>query len=100
MAAQCIVYSFGCDGDFDFERYVAKLHGAGCEIHIFDPLDPINQGIDLPLAFHGVDHVSVTFHNFALMDRDGINLLDPWPHAEKMRAPTFTLPSIMSSLGH
>eukprot|EP00747_Dinoflagellata_sp_TGD_P170644 gnl/TRDRNA2_/TRDRNA2_202740_c0_seq1.p1 gnl/TRDRNA2_/TRDRNA2_202740_c0~~gnl/TRDRNA2_/TRDRNA2_202740_c0_seq1.p1 ORF type:complete len:477 (-),score=58.45 gnl/TRDRNA2_/TRDRNA2_202740_c0_seq1:79-1509(-) len=94
--ASCIVYSFGCDADFEFERTVAAIHGSHCEIHIFDVFDP-GEGFDR--AFDGFD-VSVHFHQMPVFDKDEGKVIQPWPHAEPYRIRTYTLPNIMNILGH
>ena len=33
----CLVYSVGCAGDFNFEDAMSKKYNKECEIHIFDP---------------------------------------------------------------
>ena len=33
----CLVYSIGCAGDFNFEDAMSKKYSKECEIHVFDP---------------------------------------------------------------
>mmetsp|Transcript_1154 Transcript_1154/g.2523 ORF Transcript_1154/g.2523 Transcript_1154/m.2523 type:complete len:315 (-) Transcript_1154:260-1204(-) len=35
----CLVYSIGCAGDFNFEDAMSKKYNKECEIHVFDPAD-------------------------------------------------------------
>lgn len=35
----CLIYSIGCAGDFNFEDAMSKKYNKECEIHVFDPAD-------------------------------------------------------------
>eukprot|EP00928_Gymnodinium_smaydae_P004010 TRINITY_DN11410_c0_g1_i1.p1 TRINITY_DN11410_c0_g1~~TRINITY_DN11410_c0_g1_i1.p1 ORF type:complete len:478 (-),score=36.87 TRINITY_DN11410_c0_g1_i1:38-1471(-) len=93
----CIVYSFGSNWDFDFERTVAWLHGARCEIHIFDLIEP-DRAIQ-PDAFQGFE-AKITYHKLPVNDRDGYEFIRPWAHVLPLKMRTLTLPSVMKMLGH
>eukprot|EP00440_Ansanella_granifera_P046697 gb/GFBE01050570.1/.p1 GENE.gb/GFBE01050570.1/~~gb/GFBE01050570.1/.p1 ORF type:complete len:421 (+),score=66.83 gb/GFBE01050570.1/:1-1263(+) len=92
----CVVYSFGCDGEYSFERSIAAIHGANCEIHIFDPLEP---GVPIEDALADLD-VKAFFHQTSLLDFDGQALLKPWNHMGEVSSETKTLTTIMEELGH
>lgn len=92
----CVVYSFGSNGDFDFERAIARIHGGACEIHIFDVADP---GTGVLGAFDDLDFLG-GFHRIAVLDQDGSVLLKPWSSSVPLHVCTLTLPSIMAQFGH
>ncbi len=54
----CLVYSFGVSKDWSFDD---AMHGAGCEVHSFDP------SIGLPDHKRGARH---WFHNWGLATSD------------------------------
>eukprot|EP00929_Paragymnodinium_shiwhaense_P002558 TRINITY_DN102844_c0_g1_i1.p1 TRINITY_DN102844_c0_g1~~TRINITY_DN102844_c0_g1_i1.p1 ORF type:complete len:466 (+),score=90.71 TRINITY_DN102844_c0_g1_i1:84-1481(+) len=96
----CVVYSFGCDGDYEFERAIASIYGARCELHIFDIFDPSpasNKAFEA--AFEGLA-VNVHFHQAALLDRNAVQHVQAWKHQRPVQLPTRTLAKIMSDLGH
>lgn len=92
----CVVYSFGSDGDFEFERAVAKLTGLACEIHIFD----LHEDRGLSEAFDDIPMISVHYHQVGIMDKDGMELVKMWSHSFPQPARVHTLSSIMKQLGH
>ncbi|XP_045216121.1 probable methyltransferase-like protein 24 isoform X2 [Mercenaria mercenaria] len=77
----CTVYSFGSRFQFDFEVDVIKNYD--CEIHTFDPSQPLRKDIKIPSG--------VNFHLIGIADTDFTND-DGW----EMQ----TLSSIMRKLGH
>ncbi|XP_045215404.2 probable methyltransferase-like protein 24 [Mercenaria mercenaria] len=77
----CTVYSFGSRFQFDFEVDVIKNYI--CEVHTFDPSQPLRKGIKVPPGVH--------FHLIGIADKDFTND-DGW----EMQ----TLSTIMRKLGH
>mmetsp|Transcript_142358 Transcript_142358/g.454238 ORF Transcript_142358/g.454238 Transcript_142358/m.454238 type:complete len:363 (+) Transcript_142358:60-1148(+) len=96
-ADPCIVYSFGSDGDYEFERAVVRQRGSRCEIHIFDLHE--DKGLDAAFDDLGME-VNVHYHRMAILDHDGLEAVQLWPHAQPTRVYASTLPSIIEILGH
>ena len=116
--APCVVYSFGSNGDFEFERAIARIYGFHCEIHIFDLGDPLPIGgaaanpskneftvseaerrAVIANAF-GHENAIVTYHNMAVWDKDGVEWVSAWENAQPLLFGTKTVPGIMKVLGH
>jgi len=85
----CLVYSFGCNRNVDFERAILEINPT-CEIHIFDPtpgLQPQMEELDLP--------PNVVFHP--------LGIAPPGTREIELRGqgvPVQTLEEIMAGLGH
>jgi hypothetical protein len=84
---ECVVYSFGSNGDFTFELAVSRL---GCQVHTFDPSMAwfIKQRLDQQL----LSTTNIRFQSIGLGVKDENNNQLGW----KMR----TLESLMASLSH
>ena len=87
VAAPCIVYSFGCGGNYDFEKRVHEL-APTCVIHTFDPTWKADAKTPPFVSFHD---------DFGLGAVDGVS--DSGTNGNGLFT-TFTLPSIMSNLVH
>lgn len=81
----CIVYSFGSNGQDEFERDTYSVNPA-CEIHVFDPTSP---PID---RWH--------FHEYGLCARDGNFTGVNRTSNEPATFPCKSLATIMAELGH
>lgn len=86
---ECLYYSFGVNGEIEFERELVKLL-PDCEMHAFDPTPSVVGG---PSA-QELPELGVTFHPWGLSDVDGtINL-------EETAVDAFKLSTIQQRLGH
>jgi len=90
---ECLVYSFGCFGNVEFERGIKEEIGEHCEIHTFDIVANNTSNGD----FKGrLDKIGVNFHNWGLgteMQADAYARTQEGP-------PLHTLAQTMAMLGH
>ena len=88
----CLVYSVGSDGIFDFEDAVLRDVSSDCEIHTFDPF-PVSyykgKGAKAP--------ESVLYHAYLVGDVVMENRMGPVP---ENTPPGKSLPTIVKELGH
>jgi len=91
-SSPCLIYSFGCAGDFKFEDEVYKMHGHKCETHVFDPAKKWERKGD-------VENKNIHYHPWGLMSTyDRENKSKVWPAGRGGEYKT--LPDIMKELGH
>lgn len=91
-SSPCLIYSFGCAGDFKFEDEVSKMHGRKCETHVFDPAKKWERKGD-------VENKNIHYHPWGLMstyDRENKSKVWPAGHGGEYK----TMPEIMKELGH
>lgn len=75
----CVVYSFGSAGKFDFEEHVLEMKPS-CEVHTFDPTStPAN-----------IKNAKIQFHRYGLSSSNAVRNI----------GPVKTLATIMRDLGH
>jgi hypothetical protein len=93
---ECLIYSFGSDGEYMWEDSLIDLLGSTywCEIHVFDPIDHERTGDDIlkNIHFHKWDLKS-SYNDIFNADRNrnarrGANL------------DSFTFQEILVKLGH
>lgn len=90
--SSCLIYSFGCAGDFKFEDEIHKLHGKKCETHVFDPAKKWERKGD-------AENKNIHYHPWGLMSTyDSENKSKVWPAG--YGGAFKTLPEIMKELGH
>lgn len=95
--SDCLIYSFGSNGEDSWERAMAAAH-AECELHTFDPTlgaEGTRRMVERSRAYGAVFHAL------------GLSGADRAPKGQKLRLPTnesagqyLTLRSIMRLLGH
>ena len=103
-ASSCLAYSFGSNGDFEFEEEVLR-QDPRCEIHTFDPTMEVGErraAIQTSIKRASARlQASIRVHRgFGLAHFDGMGDI---PHPRKEKATIFrmaTLPTIMQELGH
>jgi len=87
----CLIYSFGCAGDFKFEDAIHKMHGVNCEVHIFDPAKAWERPGD-------AENKNIHYHAWGLVSTYDATKSVVWP---KGRGGAFkTFPEIIDILGH
>lgn len=92
VSSPCLIYSFGCAGDFKFEDEVYKMHGRKCETHVFDPAKKWERKGD-------VEKKNIHYHPWGLMSTyDRENKSKVWPAGRGGEYKT--MPEIMKELGH
>jgi Methyltransferase domain len=90
LAKECLVYSFGCAGNYRFEDgLVEELGGPHCEIHVFDPR------MDFARPRDQADK-RITFHQWGLKSSYD-NSLAGWQDGN---TPYYTMQEIQAKLGH
>jgi hypothetical protein len=87
--ASCLVYSFGSNGQFDFEEGVRNRISSSCEIHVFDPSPP-GTVAEKYKASRSASGKHVHYHQWPL-GLDGKMV---------MGVPAKSLATIVSELGH
>eukprot|EP00592_Proboscia_alata_P001413 CAMPEP_0194378158 /NCGR_PEP_ID=MMETSP0174-20130528/34406_1 /TAXON_ID=216777 /ORGANISM="Proboscia alata, Strain PI-D3" /LENGTH=314 /DNA_ID=CAMNT_0039159983 /DNA_START=32 /DNA_END=976 /DNA_ORIENTATION=+ len=86
----CLIYSFGCAGDFSFEDEIFHMHNKTCEIHIFDPAKWGRKN-DIP-------NKNIHYHAWGLKSTYDNSKSIVWP---KGRGGGFkTFPETLELLGH
>ncbi len=91
-SSPCLIYSFGCAGDFKFEDEVYNLHGRKCETHVFDPAKKWERKGD-------VENKNIHYHPWGLMSTyDRENKSKVWPAGRGGEYKTMS--QIMKELGH
>ena len=91
VVANCLIYSFGCAGDFSFEDEIFRMHNKACEIHIFDPASAWERKDDVP-------NKNIHYHAWGLRSTYDDSKSVVWP---KGRGGGFkTFPETMELLGH
>jgi Methyltransferase domain len=55
----CLIYSIGCNGQYDFEDALCARSDRTCEIHIFDPANYVRPG--------DVENKNIHFHQWGLI---------------------------------
>ena len=92
----CVVYSFGSNGDTDFEE--AVLATTHCEVHVFDP----TLGIEALAKLRKLPQIQ--FHPIGLGPKNQrVQMMDSLMTMGKQRMQPMnlhTLPTIMSTLNH
>lgn len=87
----CLIYSFGCAGDFSFEDEISKMHNKACEIHVFDPAKAWERKDDIPSK-------NIHYHAWGLRSTYDDSKSVVWP---KGRGGGFkTFPETLELLGH
>lgn len=91
----CVVYSFGSNGQVDFEAAVTTLTQGNCDIHVFDFTLPPEMA-DKVRSVRGV-----TFHDFGIGAQD-LTVKEEYAFGSHVVKgyKLKTLPSIMKQLGH
>ncbi len=103
-ASSCLAYSFGSNGDFEFEEEVLR-QDPRCEMHTFDPtMEDGERRAAIQTSIKRASarlQASIRVHRgFGLAHFDGMGDI---PHPRKVKATLFrmaTLPTIMRELGH
>jgi len=90
-ADPCLIYSFGCAGDFSFEDAIFKMHNKACEIHIFDPAKKWERKDDVP-------NKNIHYHAWGLTSTYDDSKSVVWPAGFGGEYKTFA--EIMEQLGH
>lgn len=86
----CLIYSFGCAGDFKFEDAIFAMHGGDCEIHVFDPANWERPG--------DKERKNIHYHAWGLKSTYDDSSSVVWP---KGRGGGFkTFPETLDLLGH
>eukprot|EP00546_Thalassionema_frauenfeldii_P013283 CAMPEP_0178926918 /NCGR_PEP_ID=MMETSP0786-20121207/18842_1 /TAXON_ID=186022 /ORGANISM="Thalassionema frauenfeldii, Strain CCMP 1798" /LENGTH=353 /DNA_ID=CAMNT_0020602179 /DNA_START=9 /DNA_END=1070 /DNA_ORIENTATION=+ len=87
----CLIYSFGCAGDFSFEDEIFQMHNKECEIHVFDPAKAWERENDVP-------NKNIHYHAWGLRSTYDDSKSVVWP---KGRGGGFkTFPETLQELGH
>ena len=90
-SSSCLIYSFGCAGDFSFEDEIFKMHNKQCEIHVFDPAKAWERKDDIP-------NKNIHYHAWGLRSTYDESKSVVWP---KGRGGGFkTFPETLDVLGH
>jgi hypothetical protein len=90
--SSCLIYSFGCAGNFLFEDEIFLLHGKKCETHVFDPAKKWERNGD-------VENKNIHYHPWGLLSTyDTDNKSKVWPAGRGGEFKTF--PEILKELGH
>ena len=90
-----MVYSFGCNGQTDFEEELIKMTETKCEVHVFDFTLP-------PEVAERVQSIErVTFHNYGIGSVDS-TISEEYAFGSHVVSgyQLNTLPTIMKQLGH
>jgi hypothetical protein len=90
--SSCLIYSFGCAGNFLFEDEIFKMHGKKCETHVFDPAKKWERKGD-------IEAKNIHYHPWGLLstyDRDNKSKVWPAGHGGAFK----TMPEILKDLGH
>lgn len=88
----CLIYSFGCAGNYVFEDAVFDMHGKSCEIHVFDPATRFARANDPTTK-------NIHYHPWGLLSTyDKENKSKVWPAGYGGTYKTF--PEILKELGH
>lgn len=88
----CLIYSFGCAGDYSWEDSVVRMHpNRECEIHVFDPAPSFKRAGD-------VEDKNIHYHAWGLLSTYDNSKSVVWP---KGRGGGFkTFPETLELLGH
>ena len=89
--SSCLIYSFGCAGDFSFEDEIFKMHNKACEIHIFDPAKAWERKDDIP-------NKNIHYHAWGLKSTYDNSKSVVWPKGYGGGYKTF--PETLKFLGH
>lgn len=87
----CLIYSFGCAGDFSFEDEIFQMHNKQCEIHIFDPAKAWERKDDIP-------NKNIHYHAWGLKSTYDDSKSVVWPKGYGGSYKTF--PETLDFLGH
>lgn len=87
----CLVYSFGCAGDFSFEDALFRMHDKACEIHMFDPAKAWERKDDARAK-------NIHYHAWGLRSTYDDSKSVVWPKGKKGGFRTF--PETRAALGH
>jgi hypothetical protein len=87
----CLIYSVGCAGDFNFEDAMSIKYNKECEIHVFDPADWTRKG--------DVENKNIHYHPWGLVSTyDKTSKSVVWPKGRGGGFKTFQ--ESLELLGH